>query len=102
MSTDSAVPFGARIATLRNDLRALNLDAFVITHLPNLRYMTGFAGTAGAAIVSANRCTFVVDFRYVSAARELLAGLPPGLVDLHTVDRTYDAIDRRAVKSQDI
>ena len=78
------------MATLRSDLRGLSLDAFVITHLPNLRYMTGFAGTAGAAIVSTSRCTLVVDFRYVTAARELLASLPQGLIDLHTVDGTYD------------
>lgn len=90
MSTDFAPPFGVRLATLRSDLRALNLDAFVITHLPNLRYITGFAGTAGAAVVSANRCTLVVDFRYLTAAREVRAGLLPGLIDLHTVDRTYD------------
>ena len=90
MAADRALPFGDRIGTLRNDLQVVSLDAFVITHLPNLRYVTGFTGTAGAAIVTAGRCTLVVDFRYATAARELLAGLPEGLVDLHVVDRTYD------------
>ena len=90
MSTGSILPFAERIATLRKDLRKLSLDAFIITHLPNLRYMTGFAGTAGAAIVSPTRCTLVVDFRYVTDAREVLAGLPQGLIDLHTVDGSYD------------
>ena len=90
MSIDPALPFSGRIATLRKDVHALNLDAFVITHLPNLRYVTGFTGTAGAAIVSASRCTLLVDFRYVTAARELLAGFPESLVDLHIVDGPYD------------
>jgi Xaa-Pro aminopeptidase len=78
------------MAALRNDLHALSLDAFVITHLPSLRYLTGFTGTAGAAVVSASRCTLVVDSRYVTAARELISGLPQDLIDLQVVDRTYD------------
>jgi Xaa-Pro aminopeptidase len=90
MSPAPALPFADRIARLRNDLRVLNLDAFVITHLPNLRYVTGFAGTAGAAIVTPGRCTLVVDFRYVTAARDVLAALPQDLIDLHTVELTYD------------
>ena len=90
MSTGPPPPFADRIARLRNDLRVVSLDALVITHLPNLRYVTGFAGTAGAAIVTPARCTLVVDFRYVTAAREVLAGLPQGLIDLHIVELTYD------------
>jgi Xaa-Pro aminopeptidase len=83
-------PFGDRIGTLRTDFLGAGLDGFVITHLPNLRYVTGFSGTAGAAVVTPCRCTLVVDFRYATTAREVLAGHPDGLVDLVLVDRTYD------------
>jgi len=82
--------FGDRIGMLRNDFVGAGLDGFVITHLPNLRYMIGFIGTAGAAVVTPDRCTLVVDFRYATAAREILASHPDGLVDLVLVDRTYD------------
>ncbi len=98
--TSGRTPFADRIAALRRDLRAADLDAFVITHLPNLRYVTGFSGTAGAAIVTPSRCTLVVDFRYVTAAREVIAGHPDGLMDLLLVNRTYDdALAEEIVRS---
>ncbi len=57
-------------------MRAAGVEALLVTHLPNLRYLTGYSGTAGAAILSAERCVLVVDFRYATAARELLASRP--------------------------
>jgi Xaa-Pro aminopeptidase len=90
MASGLAAPFGDRIGMLRNDLGAAGLDGFVITHLPNLRYVTGFVGTAGAAVVTPAHCTLVVDSRYVACARDVRAALPEGLVDLVLVDRTYD------------
>ena len=71
-------------------MRAAGVEALLVTHLPNLRYLTGYSGTAGAAILSADRCVLIVDFRYATAARELLASRPAGDVDLEIVDRGYD------------
>ncbi len=79
-----------RLSTLQADLHAAGLDALVVTHLPNLRYLTGFSGTAGAAIVSRSRCTLVIDFRYDTAARALISDFPQGLIDIRLVERTYD------------
>src|SRR6476469_5496953 len=90
MASGRTAPFGDRIGMLRNDFVGAGLDGFVITHLPNLRYMTGFSGTAGAAVVTPDRCTLIVDFRYATAAREVLASQPDGLVHLALVERTYD------------
>jgi Xaa-Pro aminopeptidase len=90
MASGPAAPFGDRIRMLRTDVGAAGLDGFVITHLPNLRYVTGFIGTAGAAVVTLSHCTLVVDFRYAASARDVRAALPEGLVDLVLVDRTYD------------
>jgi Xaa-Pro aminopeptidase len=40
--------------------------------MSNLRWLTGFSGTSGLAIVGANQRTFVTDFRYAQrAAREV-------------------------------
>ena len=70
-------------------MRAVNVDTLVVTHLPNVQYLTGFAGTAGAAIVVPGACGLVVDFRYVTAARALTAELD-GLVTVETFERSYD------------
>ena len=79
----------ARLARVREHTRAAHLDALVVTHLPNVQYITGFSGSAGAAIVMPRACLLVVDFRYVSAANDL-AGALDGLVTVETFERSYD------------
>ena len=79
-----------RRSRAREDMRAAGVEALLVTHLPNLRYLTGYSGTAGAAILDADRCVLIVDFRYATAARELLASRTAGDVDLEIVDRGYD------------
>ena len=68
------------------------LDCLLVSDLTNVRYLTGFTGTNGAAVVSADERLFLTDFRYVESAatevreferlpagRELLKDLAPRL-----------------------
>ena len=57
-------------------MRALSIDALVVSHLPNVRYLTGFSGTAGLVVLTSTHATLIVDFRYATAARALLAAQP--------------------------
>ena len=50
-------------------LRARELDSLLVTDLLNVRYLTGFTGTNGAAIVTPEERLFFTDFRYVEQAR---------------------------------
>jgi Xaa-Pro aminopeptidase len=79
----------ARLARVRGHMAAAGVDALVVSHLPNLQYLAGFSGSAGAAILTPRTCLLVVDFRYVTAATAL-AGRLDGLVRVETVDRSYD------------
>jgi Xaa-Pro aminopeptidase len=79
----------ARLARVRAGLQRTGVEALVVTHLPNVRYLTGFAGSAGAAIVLRGACLLVVDFRYVTAATALAESLP-GLVRVETFEHSYD------------
>ena len=49
-------------------------DALLVTSLPNIQYLTGFSGSAGALLVTASQATLVTDSRYTIQAREELAG----------------------------
>lgn len=40
------------------------LDALLVTHLPNVRYLTGFSGSAGLLLVRPDDAVLVTDFRY--------------------------------------
>lgn len=46
------------------------LDALLVTDLTNVRWLTGFSGTNGVAVVGAERREFITDFRYVDQAAE--------------------------------
>jgi Xaa-Pro aminopeptidase len=65
------------------------IDALVVTHLPNVQYLTGFSGSAGAVIVLPRTALLVVDFRYVTAGNTLASSLD-GHVTLATFERSYD------------
>jgi Xaa-Pro aminopeptidase len=65
-----------RLVRARDALRGLRLDALVVSHLPNIRYLTGFNGSAGLLVIGASECTLIIDFRYATAARTLLASQP--------------------------
>jgi Xaa-Pro aminopeptidase len=45
-------------------------DALLVTDLVNVRYLTGFTGTSGIALVSPQARIFMTDFRYVERAAE--------------------------------
>jgi len=65
--------FAPRLDRVRKEMRAAALDALVVTHLPNIRYLTGFSGTAGLMLVAADECALLVDFRYAAAAGAAIA-----------------------------
>ena len=81
----------ARHAKLRHALVAADLDGFIVTHLPNVFYLTNFLGTAGIAVVTRDRLYLILDFRYASAAQAFW-DTPHGCPDAEIVpvDRTYD------------
>ncbi len=59
-----------RIQRLREQFKEHDIDGIIITSPYNRRYMTNFTGTAGAAIISERKATFITDFRYVDQATE--------------------------------
>ena len=67
MPVEASAPWAVRLARLRDELVAV--DALIVTHPPNIRYLTSFHGSAGALLILPARALLVVDFRYGVAAR---------------------------------
>lgn len=63
-----------RIQKLRDKMSELSIQAFLITSQYNLRYLTGFTGTTGLAIVTQNNAFFVTDSRYMQQAAQQCVG----------------------------
>jgi Xaa-Pro aminopeptidase len=57
-----------RQTALRGALEADGLDALLVTHLPNIRYLTGFTGSAALLLVRPDATTLITDFRYAVQA----------------------------------
>jgi Xaa-Pro aminopeptidase len=62
------------------------LDLLLVTDLVNVRYLTGFSGTNGLAIVGRDTRRFLTDFRYVERAKAEVSGfdLQPAPQELRT------------------
>jgi Xaa-Pro aminopeptidase len=73
-----AVDVTGRIDRLRGAMRDAEADAILVTRLPNIRYLTGFTGSAGMVLVTAADGLFVTDGRYREQSAEQLgaAGCP--------------------------
>jgi Xaa-Pro aminopeptidase len=76
-----------RIDRLRGLLPDAGCDALLVTHLTNIRYLTGFTGSAALLLVRADRAVFVTDGRYGDQAAEQLAGLPVEIQVTNTEQR---------------
>ncbi|MFG3611793.1 M24 family metallopeptidase [Rummeliibacillus stabekisii] len=63
-----------RVERLVKALNSQNLDGLLITNNYNLRYMTGFTGTSGVAVVSQKEAVFITDFRYTEQASKQITG----------------------------
>ena len=61
MSEQTVSPVGGRLAALRQRLDAAELSALLVTHLPNVFYLTGFSGSAGGALVTPDAVRLIVD-----------------------------------------
>jgi len=81
-----------RHTRLRSSLSELGLDSLVVSHPPNLRYLTNHAGTAGLAVVTPSSVELLVDFRYLTAV-EMLQASPSACPELRLsrVPGSYDA-----------
>ncbi len=62
--------FAARRRTVAEGLAGRNLDALLVAFGPNLRYLSGFTGSNGSLLITAERSILFTDPRYAIQAGE--------------------------------
>lgn len=62
----------SRLPRLRAQMAEAGCDALLVTHLTNIRYLTGFTGSAALFLVLPDGALFVTDGRYRDQSREEL------------------------------
>lgn len=68
-----------RLDALVEAVEAHRCDAMIVSHLTNIRYLTGFTGSAAILVVASGGATLITDGRYASQA--------PAQVEAATGDR---------------
>lgn len=68
------MPHEERLKGLQGELSAMRIDALLITHIPNIRYLVGFTGSSGILLVGHDECVFITDGRYDAQAHEEVSG----------------------------
>jgi Xaa-Pro aminopeptidase len=66
--------FRARQSKLREQLATTRFDAILVSHVPNIRYLCGFTGSAGFLLAEGAGSVFFTDVRYDTQAREEVKG----------------------------
>ena len=69
-------------------------EAFLVSHLPNVRWLTGFSGSAGVVLFAAGRVTLITDFRYGTQAPAEVGGAADVIIERASVwDRLKRVLD---------
>ena len=63
-----------KLEKLRQLFQQHEIDGILITSTYNRRYVTNFTGTAGVALITADKALFITDFRYTEQAEKQAQG----------------------------
>ncbi|MCR8644775.1 Xaa-Pro peptidase family protein [Paenibacillus sp. N1-5-1-14] len=88
----------ARIEALREQLRTEQLDGLLVTGASNRRYLTGFTGTAGVALVTLEKAILITDFRYTDQARNQASAFEVIQFDVSFVEQIAIECEKLGVK----
>ena len=98
MTLAPTASLAARHAAARARFAEAGVDALIVSHLPNLFYLSNLAATAGLLVLTPRSATLLVDGRYRSAGEALGSGPSacPDL-DLRLVADSYEEALTRVV-----
>ncbi len=87
--------FIARQRALRNQFSANRIDALLISHLPNIRYLCGFTGSAGLLLEDDTQSFFFTDVRYDTQSREEVKGAKVVIASKAVFSALAESLGRR-------
>lgn len=97
MTTLPPMDVAGRIPRLRERLDAAGCDALLVTNLVNIRYLTGFTGSAGLLLVRPDELVLVTDGRYrFQSDEQLRASGVDATIEIGALPEQQDALARAA------
>jgi Xaa-Pro aminopeptidase len=92
--------FDARQKKLREHLATTRFDGLLISHLPNIRYLCGFTGSAGLLLVEETGSLFFTDVRYDTQAHEEVKGAKVVIVRKSLLQGVGEWLERRRKRAR--
>ena len=86
-----------RVDRLRGRLGESGLDGMLVTGLLNVRYLTGFTGSSGTALVTPEQSVFLTDFRYEEQAALECRGWRTEILERASVQDIAERIGREGL-----
>jgi Xaa-Pro aminopeptidase len=90
----------ARQQILRSHVATTRFDSLLISHLPNIRYLCGFTGSAGLLLVGEDRSVFFTDVRYDTQAHEEVKGARVVIAKKNVLQALGDFLDGRRKRAR--
>jgi len=59
-----------RISQIKSNFKALGIDSLLVKNLSNIRYLSGFSGSAAALVLTKDKDYFISDFRYKTQSKQ--------------------------------
>ncbi|HEX2241625.1 MAG TPA: Xaa-Pro peptidase family protein, partial [Actinomycetota bacterium] len=91
--------YSGRLSRAIDLLDGEEVDGLLVTDLINVRYLTGFSGTAGTVLVHRSGATFFTDGRYKARAAELVRDAEIAIYRERLVELLPQALTERGVST---
>ena len=85
--------FEKRANKVSNIIADLGYDGFYITNITNIRYLTGFTGSAGLLIILHNKAFFFTDGRYIQQSKQQVQN-----AEIYIISTNYFNAIKEAIK----
>jgi Xaa-Pro aminopeptidase len=89
--------YSARQDRVRLSLESKHVDALLVTNLTNVAYLTGFTGSNGQLVISAQGATFFTDGRYQARASSLVQNAEMRIYENKLTDLLPDHLTQLSV-----
>ena len=89
-----------RQISLREHLATTRFDGLLISHLPNIRYLCGFTGSAGLLLVEESGSVFFTDVRYDTQAHDEVKAAKVVIARKAVLQSLVDALAQRHRRSR--
>jgi Xaa-Pro aminopeptidase len=94
-----AMDVAPRLDRLRERLVAAGCDSLLVTHLTNVRYLTGFTGSAGMLLVTPDGAILLTDGRYATqSAQQLTTAGVAAEIEIGNVPRQHEVLAKACAR----